>query len=240
MKAKSTSHQAVWRKNNPDKVRAQRERANARRRGELAPFAPKQISEEEKKRRSREKYLRSRERIKQRKENDPEYKKSENAASKARSQKWYEKLRANPEAHAQWLKEKRDKKRIQKGIPLDKPVKPQRLTDEERIKRQKEQQQRSKEKRRNKYRLAHGIPLDAPLRTVSAPRVKKIDQERARRAAEIQKAKSLKLAQPKPLICPDPPELQALFRKASKGDPVQPYDPTAKRITGILAKQRWV
>lgn len=88
-----------------------------------------------------------------------------------------------------------------------------------------ERRRRNTEIKRNAYRRKHGIPLDAPIgfiRPKAPTKPKNLDNERARRSAEVYAAQLAGHAPaPKP-VCHDPPELQELFRKASKGEPPRP------------------
>ena len=159
--------------------------------------------------------------------NDPEYAEKIRRQSRARSFAYWERLKADPVAYAAYCDMKKHKARseVRKRLGLPEntpPLRGKAMTAEERRKRNAEIQRKA-------YRLKHGIPLDAPINyRAKRPRPwpKKIERERAKRAAEVEAAKSLVLVKQsltteKP-ICPDPPELQELFRRASKGQPPRP------------------
>lgn len=217
-----------WRLENPDKVRAQRERYKARQRGDAPPYVkppktPEEDQREKQRNRTRCWYLAKRAKMAK----DPEFAEKHRAAERARAMRHLEKLRANPEAYAAYLKQLRDRKRAEKGIPLDAPVKPVRLSDEERAERRRARAAANREQKRRAYRLAHGIPLDAPPRNVVNKREaekRRKAKERADRSAMIAEIMAHPVVKESltPANCPDPPELQELFRKAAKGDPVRP------------------
>jgi len=258
-----------WRLENPDKVRAQRERRKARQRGDAPPYVkppktPEEDQREKQRNRTRCWYLAKRAKMAK----DPEFAEKHRAAERARAMRHLEKLRADPEAYAAYLKKLRDRKRAEKGIPLDAPVKPARLSDEERTARKRARAAASREQKRKAYRLAHGIPIDAPVKAARLSDEERAERKRARAAANReQKRRSYRLAHgiqldapprnvvnkreaekrrkakeradrsamiaeimARPVVkeslttavCPDPPELQELFRKAAKGDPVRP------------------
>lgn len=132
-----------------------------------------------------------------------------------------------------------DRKLAAQGKPP--VVRQPKMSDEERKRRNTELKRRS-------YRVKHGIPLDAPFGyrkpkdKPAAPKVSARDQERIRRAAEIEAAKAAAARNPippAPTICPDPPELQALFAKASKGEPPRPLVHHSKKRTAFQIRG-WV
>lgn len=229
------SRHARWRIANPEKVREQRKRYKSRLRGELPPFEkPPLKTEEEKLEAKRERMRRWHKSRRERMENDPEYAEKIKQASLARANRYFEKLKSDPVAYEAWLEKKRIQKRREKGIPLDLPARPRRLTDEQRAESKKREAIANRERKRRAYRIKHGIPLDAPIQsTFRGKPKKKVSEkfERANRSAMIAEIMarpivkgSLTLA-----VCPDPPELQALFRRAAKGEPVRPYDARVKK-----------
>lgn len=201
--AKPMSRHARWRLDNPDKVRNQRERRKKRLKGLLPPF-----------------------------ERPPAKTPEETRAKRiSRMKRYHEKRRKRMKEDPQLAEKLKDQARNRrlKNKPASVRTK---MPKEERARR-------NRESKRRWYRLKHGIPLDAPVgyrKPKAPPKPKAIDQERARRAAEVEAAKALAaLVKPEPqkAICPDPPELQELFRKASKGEPPRPF-PAAGRKRSVF------
>ncbi len=154
---------------------------------------------------------------------------------KVRAERRYEKLCADPVA----LAAKREKERERKRALSNGPRASAMLKSEYLAHR--------REQARLKLRRERGLPDDYVF-PKSQPRISKtgkklpakpkppsskqrLKAERARRAAEVAAAKARQTAPAEQVICPDPPELQALFKKASKGEPARPLPPWHKKKT---------
>lgn len=234
--AKPIDRHQRWRLANPEKAKAQQERKRLRAKGLIPPYEkpPTPDSREHRKAYMRDWHNKRQERIK----NDPGYAEKIRLQARARAAAHWERIKADPIAHAAYCEMKKHKKRgkVRKrlGLPEDAPpLRRAAMTPDERRKRNAEIKRRA-------YRLKRGIPLDAPINyRAKRPRPwpKKIERERAKRAAEIEAAKSLavvkqSLTTEKP-VCPDPLELQELFRRASKGEPPRPF-PAAGRKRSVF------
>lgn len=208
-------------------------RMEARRRAlGIQPRAPA-MSEEEKRRRDRvraEKYRRSKGVLPRPPKKTPE---ERYALVKA----YYEANKAHlNELSRLRMMRKREAEKLAKGIPAEPPVK---LTKEEVAARKAEAQ-------RIKYRRERGLPDDyvfphSPARKAkngdaiqsksrgAGKKETRLSLERAKRSAEVAAAMARQAPAPEPIVCPDPPELQALFKKASKGEPARPHNPYVKK-----------
>lgn len=225
-----------WRAENPDLVRKQAERKRLRAKGLLPPYVPtpKKSNEQilkEQAARMKDFHSRRRERI----ATDPEFAAAYRAKANASDKLRYERRKADPEAYTAWLAHKRHKKfinyRIKHGIPLDAPHR-LKITEEERAARAEEQLRLKAERAAAnpaKQRLSEDERKERLRATKRAYKKKSRDAERARRAAEVEAAKANQPPPAPPTVCPDPPELQALFRKASKGEPPTPHNPYVKK-----------
>lgn len=245
-----------WRLANPDRIREQRERRKARLRGELPPYTPARMSDEERRESKLNSLRRYHAAVRAKKLADPEYAEKVRAEQNLRSRQRYEKIKQDPVLYAAYLERNRNVKRKKSGIALDAPVKPFRLSDEERAERKRSRRAAEREKKRRVYGLALGNKLDAPVKparlsdeqravrekrqaTAARPRKSATKKASTKKAEEIARAKRSAMiaeimsrpAKPAaaPIVCPDPPELQALFAKAAKGEPVRPYDPKVRR-----------
>lgn len=229
-KFKRRARDRKYQKENPEKNRLRME-ARRRARG-VQPKAPA-MSEEEVRRRDRaraEKYRRSKGIMPR-----PPKKTAEehNAVSRAYYQANKDRLN---ELSRQRKIRKRQAERLAKGLPAEAPEK---LTKEQAAARKREGQ-------RIKLRRERGLPDDyvfthRPARKTKngaaiPPRSRgvrkkenKLNVERAKRAAEVAADMARRAPSSEPIICPDPPELQALFKKASKGEPARPHNPYVKK-----------
>lgn len=233
-----------WRINNPDKVREQRRRFRARKSGKLEPFVkPEPLTEDQKRARDLERKKRDYLKRKARLAADPEYAADYYAKEKARADKRYERLCADPVA----LAAKREKERERKREFSNGPRAPA-MSKSQYLAHRREQN-------RLKLRRERGLPDDyvfpksqprisktgekLPAKPKPQGRKQRLNAERARRAAEVQAAKAQQPAPAAPIICHDPPELQALFKKASKGEPVRPLPPWHKKKTAFQIRG-WV
>lgn len=234
-----------WRAENQDKVREQRKRRWARKKGLLEPYVkPEPLSEEEAKARHIDRMKKHHQRRKERLATDPEYAKRHCEAEVARYKRRYERLKADPEAYRLKLEIERNRRRVKKGIPLEAPVLSYRLTDEERAARKAEKEQLKAERAAARAAIPPKMTREERLarrRWQQNERYrKKRDLERARRAAEVEndKANYPQRVTP-PQVCPDPPELQALFAKASKGE--RPFASFAGKKMGVFtARAKWI
>lgn len=234
-----------WREENHDKVRAQRQRRHLRKKGLLPPWEkPVKLSEEETRQRNIERLKVYRQNRKEQLASNPEYAAELLRRQKERDRARYERLKANPEAlEAARLKE-RNRKRLKRGIPLDAPVMPYRLTDEERERRKAEKERLKAERAAAR---AAKPPKMTPEERKERRRLqqmerdkKKRDLERQKRAAEVANAMaSYPTSATPPKVCPDPPELQALFAKASKGQPPM-HNYTGKKMGAFTARVKWL
>ena len=234
-----------WRKANPEKVKAQQARKRLRAKGLLEPFnKPPKLTEEETRQRNIERLKIYHANRKAKMEANPEYaaemKRRDNNRAKAR----YERLLADPEKlEARRIKE-RNRKRLKRGIPLDAPVMPYRLTDEERARRKAEKERikadRAATRAAKQSKLTPEERLERRRANDLARYHKKRDLERQKRAAEVAEAKArYPTTAPTPQVCPDPPELQALFAKASKGErPMHHF--TGKKMGAFTARLKWL
>lgn len=229
--AKPIDRHQRWRLANPEKAKAQQERKRLRAKGLLPPYEkpPTPDSREHRKAYMRDWHKARQERIK----NDPEYAEKIRLQARARAAAHWERIKADPIAHAAYCEMKKHKARgeVRKrlGLPEDAPpLRRAAMTPEERRKRNAEIKRRA-------YRLKRNIPLDAPVgyrKPKAPPKPKAIDQERAKRAAEIEAAKAaavVKQSLTTNPVCPDPPELQELFRRASKGEAPRPFPASGRK-----------
>jgi hypothetical protein len=231
-----------WRQNNPDKVREQRKRRYARSIGLLPPYEkPAPLTDEQLREKAIAKKKLEYQRRKERLATDPEYAEKFRAKERARGARRYAKLLADPEKRAQKLEQERIRNRIKKGIPLDAPVMTKGLTAEQRAERHAEKERLKAE--RAAARPPRKTPEERKARRHEWQKEydrKKRDLARARRAAEVANdmARYPSSFEPKK-VCPDPPELQALFKKASKGEP--PYERfTGKKMGAFTARAKWI
>lgn len=234
-----------WREENHDKVRAQRQRRHLRKKGLLPPWEkPVKLSEEETRQRNKERLKEYHAKRKARMATDPVYaaemKRIDNERAKAR----YERLRNNQEALEAWRLRERNRKRLKRGIPLDAPVMPYRLTDEQRAQRQAEKERLKLERAATRAARSPKLtPEERKERRRQQQREydkKKRDLARQKRAAEVANAMaSYPTSAPPPKVCPDPPELQALFAKASKGQPPM-LNYTGKKMGAFTARLKWL
>lgn len=233
-----------WRINNPDKVSEQRRRRSQRKAGKLEPWVkPEPLTDEQKRARDIERKKRDYLKRKARLAADPEYAANFYAKEKARAERRYERLCADPVA----LAAKREKERERKRALVTNPKKPA-MSKSEYLAHRREQN-------RLKLRRERGLPDDyvfpksqprvsktgekLPAKSKPQTRKQRLSAERARRAAEVAAAKARQPAPAEPVICPDPPELQALFAKASKGEPVRPHNPYAKKRS-VFQIRGWI
>lgn len=234
-----------WRKENPEKVKAQQLRKRLRDKGILEPWQkPAKLSQEETSQRNKERLKEYHAKRKARMATDPVYaaemKRIDNERAKAR----YERLRNNPEALEAWRLRERNRKRLKRGIPLDAPVMPYRLTDEQRAQRQAEKERLKAERADTRAARSPKLtPEERKERRRQQQREydkKKRDLERQKRAAEVAEAMArYHTSAPPPKVCPDPPELQALFAKASKGErPMHHF--TGKKMGAFTARLKWL
>lgn len=207
-----------WRIDNPDKIAAQRARRAARRRGELAPWVkPPPPTPEQSRAREIERQKRNYQKRIKRLASDPEYAAAYRAYHRARAAKRYAKTIGDPAAHAEKLEKERIRRAEKRKLNAERAAiqKPQRakMTPEERRKRRQAQQKEYDRIRRGKLRAA--------------------------RASEVAAAIANQPPPPPPVVCPDPPELQALFKKASKGlPPMERY--TGKKLGAFTARAKWI
>lgn len=238
----------LWRLNNPEKVRAQQERRLLRAHGLLEPYTPPPKKPEEQVKleqaaRMKEYHTRRQELL----ATDPEFAAKYRAKARLKDKERYDRRKADPEAYKIWLECKRRQKftryRLAHGIPLDAPHR-LKITDEERARRQAEKEQRKAEREAIRAAKPPKIMPEERLERRKAKRVeydkKRRDLERVKRAAEVANDKAnypIKVTPPK--VCPDPPELQALFAKASKGQPpINRY--TGKKLGAFTARAKWI
>lgn len=231
-----------WRQENPDKVREQRKRRWARKTGVLPPYEkPAPLTAEQLQEKSLAKKKLEYQRRKERLATDPEYAEKFRAKERERGVRRYARLLADPEKRAQKLEQERIRNRIKKGIPLDAPVMTRGLTDEQRAERKAEKERLKAE------RAAARPPKMTPEERKARRRVwqkeydkKKRDLARARRAAEVAEAMArYPSSQPHKIIVNDPPELAALFKKASKGE--RPFERfTGKKMGAFTARAKWI
>lgn len=226
----------MWRIENPDKVLEQRLRRQARKRGELEPWIkPEPLTAEETRARDLERKKRHYQKRKERLASDPEYAAAYYAKEAARAAKRYARLRADPVALAAQREKERERKRAAgKNTNPRKPAMPR-----------DEYLARRRDKRRLELRRERGLPDDyvfpkspprisktgekLPAKPKAISREKRLKAERARRAAEVEAAKAIQSPKPEPAVSPDPPELIALFKKASKGEPPTPHSRYVKK-----------
>jgi hypothetical protein len=231
-----------WRAENQDKVREQRKRRWARKTGLLPAYvAPEPLSAEETQARHIERMKKHHQRRKERMASDPEYAKRIREQELARHRRRYDQLKADPVAYQAKLDAERNRRRVKKGIPLDAPVMGNRLTAEQRA-------ERKAEKERLKAERAAARPPKMTLEERKARRrvwqkeydKKKRDLARARRAAEVAEAMARYPSSQSPkIIVNDPPELAALFKKASKGE--RPFERfTGKKMGAFTARAKWI
>lgn len=234
----------AWRQKNPEKERARK--AAQRRAAGIKP-APPPLSPEQKRERER---LRA-ENTRRSKGIMPRPPKKTAEERKAVAKAYYEANKAQRSEASRIRKLKaRQAERLAKGLPIErKPA----MTKEE-----------SKARRREQYRLrlrrSRGLPdyyvfqkcpprfsrtgEKLPTKPKAQSSKQKLSAERKRRAAEVEaaKAKAAIVKQSltvQPPVCPDPPELVALFQKASKGEPPRPHNPHAKKRTAYQIRG-WV
>lgn len=229
----------AWRQKNPEKERARK--AAQRRAAGIKP-APPLLSPEQRRERDR---LRS-ETNRRAKGIMPRPPKKSVEERKAVAKAYYElhKAERNEASRVRKLKASQAE-RLAKGLPIErKPA----MTKEE-------SNARRREKYRLKLRRARGLPDDyvfpkcpprfsktgekLPTKPKAQSRKQKLSAERARRAAEVEAAKARQPAPAAPIICPDPPALVALFKKASKGEPARPLPPWHKKKTAFQIRG-WV
>lgn len=234
-----------WRKENPEKVKAQQLRKRLRAKGLLDPFnKPPKLTEEENRQRNIERLKIYRANRKAKMDADPDYAEEMKRRANERAKARYQLLYADPAAlEARRLKE-RNRKRLKRGIPLDAPVMPYRLTDEQRAIRLAEKERLKAERAANRVaRSSKLTPEERKERRRLQQRErdkKKRDLERQKRAAEVANAMaSYPTSAPPPKVCPDPPELQALFAKASKGQPPM-LNYTGKKMGAFTARLKWL
>lgn len=241
-----------WRAENPDKCREQQLRKRLRAKGLLEPYVPPvKKSEEEVKKEQAARMKEFHKRRKERLETDPEYAAKYRAKARLKDKLRYEARKADPEAYKAWLEGKRQAKfiryRLKHGIPLDAPVQ-KKITDEEKARRLAEKEQRKAERaaEREANRVARPPKLTPEERELRrrAKRAeydrKKRDLARARRAVEVANDKAgYPSSCTTPKVCPDPPELQALFAKASKGE--KPFARfTGTKMGVFTARTKWM
>jgi len=194
-----------WRENNPDKVKAQWKRRLLREKGLLPPWeGPQKLSPEEIQARHIARMKEHHRKRKERMANDPEYAAKVRAREQERHKARYAKLKANKPAYdarleAEKIRRQKEKKPKAEKVKIVRP----KLTQEERLARQRERKREYNKRRR--------------------------DAERLKRAAEVEAAKAMEPPKPPQAVSPDPPELVALFKKASKGEPVRPAAPYVKK-----------
>jgi hypothetical protein len=222
-----------WRLENPDKVREQRKRRWARKIGVLPPYEkPAPLTEEEVHARHIQRMKDHHQRRKDRMAADTEYASRIREQELARHRRRYEQLKADPVAYQAKLEAERNRRRLLRG---------NRLTDEQRAERKAEKERLKAE------RAAARPPKMTPEERKARRREwqkeydkKKRDLARARRAAEVAEAMSRYPSILDPLkVCADPPELQALFKKASKGE--RPFERfTGKKMGAFTARAKWI
>lgn len=204
-----------WRKENPEKVAAQRARYKARKSGQLESWVKpeKPTAEQIRARnieRQKSKYLKRKERL----ASDPEFAAAYRAKERARAVARYAKVISDPAIQAAKNEKERIRRAEKQRLKAEVAAKPQRtkMTPEERRLRRRFQQNEYDRKKREKLR--------------------------AERSAEVSAA--IAKNPPKtPVFCPDPPELQALFAKASKGQrPIDPY--YGKKMGAFTARTKWM
>lgn len=234
-----------WRKANPEKVKAQQARKRLRAKGLLEPFnKPPKLTEEETRQRNIERLKLYRANRKAKMDADPEYAEEMKRRANERAKARYQLLFADPDAlEARRLKE-RNRKRLKRGIPLDAPVMPYRLTDEDRARRKADKDRLNAERAANRAVRQPKLTREERLERRRASALeryhKKRDLERQKRAAEVAEAMARypERVTP-PQVCPDPPELQALFAKASKGErPMHHF--TGKKMGAFTARLKWL
>jgi hypothetical protein len=167
----------LWRENNPDKVKAQRERYKARIRGEDVPYLAKQRkSLEEQQEYHKNRHRLHHERVKKRLAEDPEYAAAYRAKSNERSHKRYRRLKGLPEDAV-----------LRCGGP--------RLSEEEKAAREarKAEEKAIKLAERERQKLIRAQEKKAAKESARKARVEKI---RRKRAEEVAAAKE-KAAQAK-------------------------------------------
>jgi len=243
MKSQSDKDRAKrWRLENPDKVRAQRERRQARVKGELAPYDPQRPTPEQTAARRKEDHRRFYAKHRERMASDPDYAEKFKANERLKYQRKREQMQSDPAALEAYRTKKRNEKRLAAGIPLDKPVMLNKIPEADRHARKLQRDKQSRDRKRAAYRIANGIPLDAPVRVRKPKKPKRptrLQVERAKRSAEVAAAKAINVQPAEPVVCPDPPELQALFKKASRGEPARPHNPYVKKRTAFQIRG-WV
>ena len=242
---KDKERQKRWREQNPEKVRAQWQRRLAREKGILAPWVkPEKLTEEQARERNAARMKQYHQNRKERLAADPEYAAEMNRRNKAREAERYARLKANPAALEAMRLRERNRKRLKRGIPLDAAVMSYRLTDEERARRKAEKERLKAERAAARAAMPPKMtPEERAERRREQQRAydkKKRDLERQKRAAEVAESKaSYHGSAPMPKVCPDPPELQALFAKASKGQPPMPlYE--GKKMGAFTARTKWM
>ena len=214
----------IWRQNNPDKIKVQRERRRLRKLGLLPPEV--KPTPEERAARNKAKAI--------------EYNRRYREAHKGEIQ---EKQRGH------W----RRYYRLRKGIPLDAPPKVRKYaTEEERREAKRAAARRAAAKKRGttveeiEARKLAAIAARAEKKRLDAIKAEECKAQRAQRLAEqraaAERAKrqaapvvKQPVAKPAPVKPPvnanDPPELIELFRKASKGQPAMPYNPRVRKLS---------
>lgn len=237
----------LWRLNNPDKVRAQQERRLLRAHGLLEPFTPPESKPAEQiKSEQAERMKRFHSRRQERLATDPEFAAAYRAKARETDRLRYQARKADPEAHAAWLAYKREngriRRRLKRGLPPDAPLHCHRLTDEERARRKAEWERIKAERAANRPPRVKLTDAERKERKNAAQRAKyqaKRDAERQKRGAEVATAKAMQPKPQPPKACPDPPALQALFAKASKGQrPMDPY--YGKKLGAFTARAKWI
>lgn len=222
-KAVDRARATRWRLANPDKRKAQLERWKARvKLGLTTDNSRKTIDEIIETRRVR--MQRYNERRKERLASDPAYRAEYNAKKAAQQRAAYARKNAKQvpgatyitkaersriaaekrEARQATLLAKSEAKAIQQALKAQEKASRIETAEQERIRKAREAERRRKRR--------------------EAAAAKRL-AERIQKSVEIEAAKQLqaekRAAEKKPVICPDPPELVALFKKASKGLPPQ-------------------
>lgn len=237
-----------WRLENPDKVKAQQARKRLRAKGLLEPYVhPTKKPEEQAKAEQAARMKRFHASRQERLKTDPEFAIAYKARARAKDKQRYESRKADPVAYQEWLAHKREQKfiryRIKHGIPLDAPHR-LKISDEERALRKAEKERLKAERAAIRAAKQPKLTPEERLERRRARALeryyKKRDLERQKRAAEVAEAMvRYPTSAPTPQVCPDPPELQALFAKASKGErPMHHF--TGKKMGAFTARLKWL
>lgn len=216
---------ARWRAKNPEKVAALNKRANELKRAKRAAFlaANPPPTPEERAARAKEKQ----------REYNRRYRQANRDKMRENSKIYWETHKNDPVFRARSIERKRKYYRLKHGLPPDAPVSHRGrkyATEEERLAARRES------KRLAAARKRAAVSAEKKQRPAEDPakRAQRAAEQRAAKARAEKRAAPMvrtKKQAPAPVNTNDPPELVELFRKASKGEPLRPYNPKGRKVS---------